>query len=133
MAYNHTEYMRQWTAKHRTRLQAYRREWRANHQQHIRDYARNYYAIDRARFRRYGWKQQGMDPDEAERVYQASNVCAVCEIPVRGKNKVLDHDHETGQVRAVLCQGCNRAVALVRESPDVAFRMGRYLERLMKE
>ena len=38
-------------------------------------------------------------------------VCAIClEPPVKGKVLDVDHNHETGEARALLCHGCNLAV-----------------------
>lgn len=34
--------------------------------------------------------------------------CAICATPLESKNRVhIDHDHETGRVRGVLCAHCN--------------------------
>lgn len=50
-----------------------------------------------------------------------NGVCAVCKRPEttiwRGKkvNLAVDHDHETLEVRGLLCIRCNRALGLLRE------------------
>jgi hypothetical protein len=52
--------------------------------------------------------------------------CAICcEI----KPLVRDHNHETGYVRGLLCQGCNRMLGIVRDSPVVLARAIEYLNR----
>ena len=52
--------------------------------------------------------------------------CAVCQIPGM---LVVDHDHQTGKVRALLCSACNSAEGFLRSSPLIAHQMAAYLEQ----
>jgi hypothetical protein len=47
--------------------------------------------------------------------------CAICHrpIPLTGPSSHLDHNHETGQVRGLLCNFCNHALGLVFENPQI--------------
>lgn len=40
----------------------------------------------------------------------------------------IDHDHETGKVRALLCDTCNFMIGLSRESPALLHIGAAYLE-----
>src|SRR5262245_49530249 len=57
--------------------------------------------------------------------------CAICEkVPeVTGKNSRLhvDHDHRTGQVRGLLCYGCNIAMGFLGEDVDRFYKVMDYL------
>tara|TARA_A100001391_G_scaffold126651_1_gene86644 strand:- start:1704 stop:2000 length:297 start_codon:yes stop_codon:yes gene_type:complete len=60
------------------------------------------------------WKVRGLigDYEEIYDVYINTNFCEECHIPlIEGlygfNRKVLDHNHETGEFRNVLCCGCN--------------------------
>ena len=59
------------------------------------------------RVRQNAWKAQGMNPDEALAAWLAAESCAIC----GGTNRLsVDHCHETGRVRGVLCTACNSAL-----------------------
>ncbi len=58
--------------------------------------------------------------------------CASCfnEIDMYGNASqapAVDHDHKTGKVRGILCQGCNIALGASREDPKVLIGLVRYL------
>lgn len=56
--------------------------------------------------------------------------CAVCgEELTAGHGTNVDHDHETGQVRGLLCHGCNRAEGLLKGSPLRAEKLAAYLRK----
>lgn len=61
--------------------------------------------------------------------------CAIC----RGDNKYqreqrfsVDHDHETGKIRGLLCNHCNVMIGWAKESPEVLEAAADYL-RLYSE
>lgn len=41
----------------------------------------------------------------------------------------VDHNHKTGEVRGLLCQGCNASVGLAKDSPEVLRKLAKYLEK----
>lgn len=57
------------------------------------------------------------------------NRCAVCRDALRpGRGTHIDHDHDTGQVRGLLCRACNLAEGNLRGSALRARRLAAYLE-----
>jgi hypothetical protein len=58
-------------------------------------------------------------------------VCAICSEPPRGKRRFLavDHDHETGAVRGLLCTTCNVGLGALRDSPVLVQAALTYLEQ----
>jgi hypothetical protein len=49
--------------------------------------------------------------------------CATCS----GEPQHVDHDHDTGRVRGVLCSNCNQALGNVRDNPEVLQNLIDYL------
>jgi hypothetical protein len=64
-------------------------------------------------------------------------VCATCRRPETardnryGKRRRLsvDHNHQTGKVRGLLCTRCNHAIGLALERRDILLAMVAYLDR----
>lgn len=54
-----------------------------------------------------------------------------CAINLKEKIKVLqvDHDHDTGKIRGLLCGSCNRAIGLFGDDSERAVRAALYLLR----
>lgn len=64
--------------------------------------------------------------------------CAICGSPetriVKGtlNSLVVDHNHETGVIRGLLCALCNTALGKFHDDPDLLRRAAEYLERPVK-
>lgn len=75
-------------------------------------------------------RHYGITLDEWNSLYnEQGGMCAVCEATESKGNKPLatDHDHETGEVRGLLCDDHNRALGLCNDDPDVLLRLAFYL------
>jgi hypothetical protein len=44
------------------------------------------------------------------RLEEQDGVCAICKRDARGWTLAVDHSHQTGQIRGLLCPGCNRTL-----------------------
>ena len=70
----------------------------------------------------------GITIDEYDaRFKDQGGVCAICYEPAEGRLYV-DHDHETGEVRGLLCRDCNSALGLLRDNTDRMRSAIKYLE-----
>lgn len=78
-----------------------------------------------------GWEARmkskyGITPEEhARRYLDQRGLCAICRDPERSGRKadgtgglVVDHNHDTGAVRGLLCARCNSAIGLLGDNTD---------------
>ncbi|MGW4564554.1 endonuclease VII domain-containing protein [Streptomyces sp. NPDC004561] len=71
-------------------------------------------------------RQYGLTEVERDRMIASwGGVCCIClaAVPVH-----VDHCHETGRVRGVLCLSCNAALGQFKDQPEVIRRAAAYVE-----
>ena len=55
------------------------------------------------------WKKYGLidDYDRVFAIWEDATECMKCEKAISGHGKCMDHDHDTGLYREILCRACN--------------------------
>lgn len=87
------------------------------------------------RTRRYNLKSTyGITPEQYDEMLASQNgVCAICQGPPALSNNSgrfhVDHDHETGRVRGLLCGHCNTGMGMYRDSIALLWKAMLYLVR----
>mgnify|MGYP001560667326 CR=1 FL=1 len=86
------------------------------------------------RKRRYDLSTFGITEKDYEVMYKKQNgVCSICKGPsLNGKRLRIDHDHKTGRIRGLLCNGCNLGLGNFKDSLDNLRNAFEYLEGLIK-
>ena len=56
-----------------------------------------------------------------------NNECPGCKRSLDTVRFCIDHNHETGKVRGVLCDACNTAIGMAREKREVLENLSSYL------
>lgn len=81
-------------------------------------------------------KYNGLTEDEFEtQLIVQGYVCAICKKPNPAKNGneperlSVDHNHRTGENRALLCQRCNRVLGMLEDSQELTQRILEYLRK----
>jgi hypothetical protein len=66
----------------------------------------------------------------AEMLAEQGGRCAICRVrPTEEKRLSVDHDHETGENRGLLCQECNLGLGKFRDNTVRLRAAADYLER----
>jgi hypothetical protein len=76
----------------------------------------------------------GLSRNEAHKEYIKitkiqRNKCAICEKNSGVRRLHIDHDHETGKVRGLLCGKCNRALGYLNDDKELLRKAISYLEK----
>ena len=107
--------------KNREKVNAYNRE--------------RYHALSpeekRMRLRRQLLATYGMTPEDYDNKLSSQNgVCALCKKKCpTGKPLAVDHNHDTGEVRGLLCTNCNTGIGLFYERIDLFEAAVLYLDQ----
>lgn len=73
----------------------------------------------------------GITPEQYDEMLETQKRrCAICD--TGNVELVVDHDHETGSVRALLCRQCNVGIGNLRDDPVILLRGFEYLARYPK-
>ncbi len=67
-----------------------------------------------------------------ELLVRQDGVCAICKAGVSdalGRRLSVDHDHETGRVRGLLCTLCNRGIGYFKDDANLIRLAAEYLEK----
>lgn len=80
-------------------------------------------------------RRYGLSVDEYQTLLANQNfACPICEVEIsntieyKGKRPVaVDHNHETGDVRGILCSMCNLMLGHARENTSILYRAIVYL------
>jgi hypothetical protein len=124
---------KEYREKHRERLNAYRRRWGAENREWIRNYdeAHRDEKKERQLLRNYGITLE----QYKEMLIAQGGICAFCgKTPEEnGQNLTVDHCHETGKVRWLLCYLCNLAIGNFQENVEAMRKAADMLEKFKVE
>lgn len=133
-AYN--AYMREWTTANKDRLNSERRErllTDTEYAERVRKTDRERYAQDPESHRNVRLKSTyGITLKDYRKMYLEQNgECAICHSakPDSGKKGlVVDHCHDKGHVRKLLCFECNTGLGRFRDNPEILANAIEYLK-----
>lgn len=102
--------------KNRARITIRHNKWSKENKEYITTYMR-------------AWRH-GLTVDQMNLLLeQAGDNCPICNRGFDESVKAIDHCHETGTIRGVICNKCNVAIGMFGESVDALKNSIDYLER----
>jgi hypothetical protein len=80
-------------------------------------------------------QRYGVDLEEKNSILQGQdNRCKICGTTDPGsRGWAIDHNHETGKIRGVLCFRCNGGIGLLRDNANLVYSAACYLRDAMME
>lgn len=103
--------------KRKTSRDAVKRHYERNREKILKRQKKNIY-------KKYGMTQSDYD----KMLDEQNGVCFLCGRPPKdGKRLVVDHSHETGRVRGLLCTTCNVGLGLLQDNSDLLKKAADYI------
>jgi len=66
--------------------------------------------------------------DKKAMIKDQAGKCPICQRKLSKLRTAIDHNHETGEVRGVLCHNCNRMLGEAKENIETLKRAINYLK-----
>jgi hypothetical protein len=81
-------------------------------------------------------KKYGLTLADVEQILKVQgNACAICgkELSSDSKRPVIDHCHDTGKVRGILCDSCNCMIGFAQDDPAILAKAIEYINKRQQE
>jgi hypothetical protein len=132
--YDHQRYLRKKQeyapvrAKYRQEHKEEMRQWHHEH------YLKNKELHSQQARERHLYHKYKLTIEEFDALFrEQSGMCAVCGDDLKpGKSTHVDHDHETGIIRGLLCHNCNRMLGYAQDDIEVLSKAITYLSHFKK-
>lgn len=70
----------------------------------------------------------GMSPSDLVALWESNDKgCHICSTPLSLDQVHIDHCHDTGAVRGVLCRECNVGIGMFKDDPELLLKASTYL------
>lgn len=112
-------YVYSWRERNKSEYNNYAAAWRAKNpdKQHAIDIKRHY-GLTGERYKKMLLEQQ-----------EKCKICGQQHYPALKRGRLyVDHDHETGKVRALLCGACNSGIGYFNHRQDLLIKAAEYLK-----
>jgi Recombination endonuclease VII len=107
--------------------------WQKKNKAHLSEYKKRYRLIKPEILKNIDLKKRykiGLK-EYNELLVKQENKCAICGTLKAGNRQkyfCVDHNHETGEIRGLLCSTCNRAIGLFKDDKKILEKAIIYLD-----
>lgn len=114
----------EWQKKNRE----YMKEYRRKNAEKLAEWGKKYQQDNALRIR---LRKKGLDAVHIERIEAHNGLCDICGNPPDGKwgELAIDHCHNGGGFRGLLCSSCNMALGLFKDDPSILRKAAEYVEK----
>jgi Autographiviridae endonuclease VII len=71
----------------------------------------------------------GISVEEYDELFEEQDgKCAICESVPSNTRLAVDHDHQTNEIRGLLCHPCNRLLGRLENNPGMIYRIQSYVQ-----
>lgn len=106
---------KEWQDKNKDKMKEYRKK---NSKTHSEKYRENFIK------NKYGISSLEYESLLVQQNYQ----CKICKSQIKNKRLHIDHCHNTGKIRGLLCSNCNTSLGLIKDNIQTLKDMILYLE-----
>ena len=118
-------------AENRTRIRAVGKEYSKKNADTANTRAKKWYRKNRDR--RVGYdlhRHYGITLEQYEQMLaEQDGACAICKRLPTKRTLAVDHNHDTGRVRGLLCAQCNLGIGGLQDSLTLVLEAAQYLRR----
>lgn len=91
--------------------------------------AREWWRKEKAARIGHRWRMYGLSQtDIAEMLRSQNESCAICTKEISARTCHVDHNHDNGALRSLLCRRCNLALGHFEDSPELLRKAASYIE-----
>ena len=120
-----------WRKDNLKRRNEYSKQWREDNPEKVKKYSKTYCKKHRERAKRVHLKRNyDLSYENWLKMWENQDGrCAICgKRFVEPSDAYVDHNHETNEIRSLLCRKCNFGLGMFNDDPELTTKATEYLE-----